>query len=494
MILLKIMILIVMWNSVSAIIGYDCGSNALNVTTISLLDIDDCDIEDEEVTTSKTHIYMIQLDKYTHTRVLQCKIEVSRTVYHCGMHSHVSIVDNAHAEYIQYISEDACKVAHDHGTITIGNTLITGLQPNTTTTRSVTLAGTVNNDGRCDGVQYSDPFDSYKNVVVLGVVRISLRSDMARVEVDNGKIYLSSGHAYRLRDNKCIDPIGGYSFWETLPSTSHCETGLFSILHKGLVNKITSRDDTLYSVNVKEVSFTFTKQGVDNACGLNLIKTEHPKIFIIETSNIADFSRNVAVSLNTDNMDLLMYVNAKFVYVERYIRSQVHGLYRDVLRHQCNLEREILRNSLAIASTMPDEFAFRFMKGPGYMAVLAGEVIHLVQCVPVELKVRKTEECYNRLPVQRGNESVFLTPCTHVVVTQATQIPCNSPLLQFYRLADTWYKLMPHAIEMLPPIQIKPNVKVTWKYQNPSHLATSGIYSEEGEHSSSQPDRPKSLK
>ncbi|XP_015116788.1 uncharacterized protein DDB_G0271670-like [Diachasma alloeum] len=37
-----------MWNSVSAIIGYDCGSNALNVTTISLLDIDDCDIEDEE--------------------------------------------------------------------------------------------------------------------------------------------------------------------------------------------------------------------------------------------------------------------------------------------------------------------------------------------------------------------------------------------------------------------------------------------------------------
>lgn len=32
------------------------------------------------------------------------------------------------------------------------------------------------------------------------------------------------------------------------------------------------------------------------------------------------------------------------------------------------------------------------MKGPGYMAVLGGEVIHIVRCVLVEVKIALTDE------------------------------------------------------------------------------------------------------
>ena len=47
------------------------------------------------------------------------------------------------------------------------------------------------------------------------------------------------------------------------------------------------------------------------------------------------------------------------------------------------------------------------MKGPGHMSEIVGEVVHIVKCLRVEVKYRKTEECYLQLPVFRGNQSLF---------------------------------------------------------------------------------------
>ena len=64
----------------------------------------------------------------------------------------------------------------------------------------------------------------------------------------------------------------------------------------------------------------------------------------------------------------------------------------------------MMQNSLAIADRSPDVFAYHFIKGPGYI-LLAGEVIHIVKCVPVEVMLARTFECYEQLPVLRGNET-----------------------------------------------------------------------------------------
>jgi len=49
------------------------------------------------------------------------------------------------------------------------------------------------------------------------------------------------------------------------------------------------------------------------------------------------------------------------------------------------------------------------MQGSGYMTLLAGEVIHIVKCVPVEVKLASIQECYDQLPVIRNNKTQFLT-------------------------------------------------------------------------------------
>lgn len=465
------------WKTVDAIIGYDCGNKILNTTTISLIDIDECDLEGDRVEESLPDIALLQLNEFDHTDVMQCKIEIRRIIQHCGWQSYNSIVSQGINEYIYPISRELCQVAHDHGTIQIGNTIIDGIPINVTITRSITLAGSVNNNADCTNSQYSDPYGTWDSVFVVGTAKITIQSYNTRVKVADDKIYLPSGYHCKLSKGHCIDPVNGYSYWNALPR-KYCLPDTYSILYRGLATKLTSIKETVYSLNVRDTSFSLSITGTETSCGTKLIKTEHPKLFIVESSNLESLEKNNIVKSNPDNLDIFLYVNAKFIYVERYLRSQVKTLYLEVLKKKCQLEREVLKNTLSIASTQPDEFAFRYMEGPGYMAVVAGEVIHIVQCVPVEVKIQQSERCYNRMPIQRGNQTMYLTPRTHVITNYAAELPCNTPLLQQYKLGNTWYKFLPKPIETMPPKILKPSTKMTWEYQNPANLATGGIYSE----------------
>lgn len=178
------------------------------------------------------------------------------------------------------------------------------------------------------------------------------------------------------------------------------------------------------------------------------------------------------------NLDIFTYVNSKFVYVEKHLRNQMKSLYLDVIKQRCALERETIKNSLAIASQSPDEFAYNLMKGPGFMALVSGEVVHIIQCVPVELKVLQGDKCYAQLQVTRNNQTWFLTPKTHILIRRGVQIICNPALPAYFRAGNTWYKMMPRPVESIPPMVINPIINATWTYQNPGNLATRGIYTD----------------
>lgn len=69
------------------------------------------------------------------------------------------------------------------------------------------------------------------------------------------------------------------------------------------------------------------------------------------------------------------------------------------------------------------------MKGPGYVATVAGEVAHIIKCIPVHVVRRPTETGYLELPVTFGNSSMFLNPKTHILVNAGTPVDCN-PLIR----------------------------------------------------------------
>ena len=177
-------------------------------------------------------------------------------------------------------------------------------------------------------------------------------------------------------------------------------------------------------------------------------------------------------------MDIFTYVNFKFIYVERHIRTEVNRLCHDVFTQRCILEHQVFINALTLAIQSLDEFAYHLMKGPGHMSVIVGEVVYLLTCIPVEVKYPKTEECYLQLPVFRENQSLFLSPRTHILTKSGIQTNYNSFLQPMYLFGETWYKLLLNPVESIAPTIVKPLTKATWKYVNPSSLATIGIYSQ----------------
>ena len=50
------------------------------------------------------------------------------------------------------------------------------------------------------------------------------------------------------------------------------------------------------------------------------------------------------------------------------------------------LEQQVYRNMLTLATQSLDEFVYHLMKSPGYMLVNAEEIVHIVKCIPVEVK------------------------------------------------------------------------------------------------------------
>jgi len=126
---------------VTGLIGFDCGGHELNITTLSLLDIGDCELAEIETSAEKTYVQLLQLSDYDKTRVQQCKVEVDRTIFYYSMHSHISVIQNGRRVYLHSLSNTACQRLHETGILSIGRrAIISGASPNSTTTSSINLA------------------------------------------------------------------------------------------------------------------------------------------------------------------------------------------------------------------------------------------------------------------------------------------------------------------------------------------------------------------
>lgn len=192
--ILSTMMVILLLPATSAIIGYDCGSESVNVTTLSLLDVGECEISPPKLNISTIHIRLLQLGDYTQVKVIQCKVFVKRTVFYCGIHSHNSIVQGGELGYLTTMSEAKCKLMQEDGIYTRGSTVVIDkLKRNSSRTEAFTIAGTNDNVGTCKGTYYADDYGNWNNVVVEGYITITLQEYYASVDIDKNRIHLRSG-------------------------------------------------------------------------------------------------------------------------------------------------------------------------------------------------------------------------------------------------------------------------------------------------------------
>ncbi|KAL6421533.1 hypothetical protein ACFW04_014292 [Cataglyphis niger] len=319
---ITIIVLLLGLPSAYGIIGYDCGSASANLTTLSLLNIEECDIPQQNVNSSRTYIQLLQINEFESVKVIQCKVEIDRLIRKCGMFSHSMDVFNGKYAYVQEVSREACRRMHTYGSFQLAETFITGLKSNQSATRPVTLAGHVDTDGS---------------------IKITLQDYTADVRINTNRVQLRSGVACELSATYCSDIEGG----NPVPADT-CKFSNYGILYEGyadkIIDNINQQAQVVYSLTTQNTIFALTSRGKYLTCGYTLTRTEHPKLIIFETSpGIAIFNKQTRVA----NLDIFTYMNSKFVYVEKHICTQINQLYRNILLQQCNLEQQMLQNALA---------------------------------------------------------------------------------------------------------------------------------------------------
>lgn len=306
-------------------------------------------------------------------------------------------------------------------------------------THSATLASSIGVDGRCAGIQYIDPYGTWDDVIVQAAIKITTRRFQILIKRSTNEVFLPSGVRCRVTDDACHDADGTETYWSVIPTDS-CNFNHYNAFYEGMAHKLTPRSgqedtSTVYTVTTKETTFALAKVRDFNLCGYQVTQTEHPKLFILETERGRTFRTRSKTTV--DNLDIFSYVNSKFIYVEKHIKTQLNRLYRDIMEQKRALERQILVNALSLSSIAPDKMAFRIMKAPGYIAVTASKVLYIIKCVPVECKVRQTDYCHDKLPVTHLNASYFLSPRSRILLKSRTQRECNELLPTMFRIHET---------------------------------------------------------
>lgn len=221
-------------------------------------------------------------------------------------------------------------------------------------------------------------------------------------------------------------------------------------------------------------AFALQTRGEYLGCFFRTYTTEHPKLVIVPSSGEKFYFSKQKTT--TSSLDLMAYMNSKFVYVEIKHEKEISTLYQELSTQRCMLEHRTLTNLLALAVIKPIEFAYVYMSSPGYTAMIAGEVIHLAQCQAVDVKLRPSTHCYHELPVSYMNQTLFMTPRSHLLQEYGTELDCSELISPQYYIVGEWYSMLPHRHVVRSPQILSLHPITEWKGQNIDYLAMESIH------------------
>ncbi|CAH0381380.1 unnamed protein product [Bemisia tabaci] len=460
----------------ASLTGFDCVSQPIRQTEISLKNIKECNGSIETTTNTTTIIQVVQQNEEMPIRVISCKTEILRIAHRCSMWGDLQSVPNSLSTYYPDLTMSQChslikdRAATDYGKMV-------DLTMNGETIRTTLLAGEIKPKGGCIGGSYSDGTYNHDDVVVQATIKFTLYDSEAMFNPTLNEIYLKTGVKCVYSAGKCFDPDRGYTFWEP-EIQDKCDAKHYTVLYEGPAtrfNDSTAADPISYLVNENDVAFCLTaiKRTTSRICHHEAFQTEHSRFFVLpKTEYEFPFYKN---SKNV-TADILTYFNVKFVFLDKHIKSSLSQLYTQLRSAACQLERQILEHHLTLAIHHGDDFAWIRGGGPGYMTITMGEVAYLLQCLAVPVTLRQTDSSYNEIPVYYQNETKFLIPRTRILTSKGTEVDCSPNMPVKFEINGRWRTFTPRIMPADPPTELTSQLAIDWKYTSPDSLFQAGIY------------------
>lgn len=478
--------LMILWITIRCVEGlyvFDCAADGLNITTLSVLDVDQCpDFHTEDIA-SDVEIQVLQQRETYDLQTYRCSIKYRYTITYCGMHSHISRVQDGEGVGLWKINQAECMEMHRTRQTTILGRQIIDLKLNTSETRVMTIAGYTDYRGGCEGSLLTIGDRHWKDVYATAEVEIILHDFTSTHRINDNTVITPNGVSCPFKDGECIDIELGFLCWNT-QSRSKCDRTAYHVLYTGKALKVTVTEQTthsakytIYSVKSDNFLATLVRQASIDICGMKMYTTDHSKLLVQEVVQGLKFFTEAP--LPTRDMDLFLYVNAKFTHVEHHTRREMISMYNHIMKDACEIKRHALKTLLSIAMIDPVEFAYSYMGKPGYTALLMGETINIVQCKPVYATRANVDNCYLELPVNYTNKIYFMTPRSHILQRTGTPLACSPFMRPNYKLEDKWFASAGQLVLTRNPSQMSINLEPTWEYTNAGELAKAGIYDDD---------------
>lgn len=466
------------------IIAYDCADESTQMTRISLLNVKPCLDPRNATNSTMKRIQLIQKRQYETVHVFSCLVSVQQVIFHCGMHSHISAVAGGYSKYIHYIGQSECLKAHRENSLDLrglGLGIATRLFMNGSTEISATLHGHITTDGTCNGVKFSAGENIYKDVIVQATVTITLRDYTATANVERNSLKLKSGTVCIFGDGYCFDDGNGETSWTTY-TPDICNHKSVDVLYEGNATILTlsvlppvryivvETEDTVFALKLKKP---------ETLCHQQAWQTEQNRLSIIFEDSLGFFYHRTTQRI-PQNVDIMAQVMSKLLYLEIAVRRQMGEIIYDSIYKRCQLREKILQNRIALAIQNPHTIGNLIKKEPGYVSRVMGEVLYIAKCKPVVVEPRKTESCYQELPVTYNNQSQYRTAITHILTTHGTEVDCNPFLPPVHRIEGRWVEFSPIIKRTDPAKELDANEEQdVLQLKGVSPLSDNGIFTKE---------------
>jgi len=468
-------------SNVIAFRAYDCVHPRSNFTIIPLGYIQECpEIIDTTVHDDQVHLQVVQEKEWSELHVYQCSVKVTKTIYYCGMHSHISAVHGGLSNYIMDVDKTQCMTMMTDRVLHFESHKILGLVANSTRTFPLTIVGSLDTKGNCRGGKYIIPGYQYNDVVVQVSVTISLKDYNTVFQISSNNLLFNDGTTCSYSTRHCIHPVYGNTFWE-LGDKEQCSPVSRDVIYEGQAT-ITYREEpfsmgSIVTVNQGTSLFSIKITRPSHVCHQQAFATDHPRIFILVKQNFGYyFSKS---TINPRDVNLALYMNSKIAHSVHFLSKQIREIYIDLTHRDCLVERESMRNKLAIVKTSPMSFGNIVTGEPGFYNVIAGEVAYMIQCQPVDVSYRKSSICTAHLPISYNNQSMYLEPVARVITNTSSEVPCSPLTPPMYQMGEHWYAFNPQPHIVTSPEALKPGIATAiLNFTEITGLMTSGIYDE----------------
>jgi len=162
--------------SVTSLIGYDCGGHTWLLPSYLCLMWENATSTLNNLMSRMSTFNFFNSPSITMQKLYSVRwrfrelfiiVECSLTFPYCIMEERITFMKSVTCSVWLFFKKEQSLLAENR---------LQGIRPNRTTIHSITLGGRINNDGSCKGIQYSDPYGTWDDVVVQGTAKVTLKS------------------------------------------------------------------------------------------------------------------------------------------------------------------------------------------------------------------------------------------------------------------------------------------------------------------------------